>query len=120
MVICIPPVRVLAPVGNRLLATISRTEDKLSGIAIQVALGGPAGSTIHQDRADHQPQDGRGTRHHLPDLVARPRRQFAVVLRCAMLNGSFYGGGAFMMSKTGAPRIALIGYGAIADEVVRS
>jgi aspartate dehydrogenase len=37
-----------------------------------------------------------------------------------MLNGSFYGGGSFMMSKTGAPRIALIGYGAIADEVVRS
>jgi hypothetical protein len=37
-----------------------------------------------------------------------------------MLNGSFYGGDSFMMSKTGAPRIALIGYGAIADEVVRS
>jgi hypothetical protein len=37
-----------------------------------------------------------------------------------MLNGSFYRGGSFMMSKTAAPRIALIGYGAIADEVVRS
>ena len=37
-----------------------------------------------------------------------------------MLNGPFYAGGAFMMSKTGAPRIALIGYGAITDEVVRS
>ena len=28
--------------------------------------------------------------------------------------------GRLMMSKTGAPRIALIGYGVIADEVVRS
>ena len=37
--------------------------------------GRPAGPAGHEGRADHQPQDRQGARHHRPAIAARPRRR---------------------------------------------